>query len=657
MSGAREIEERAEGSGAEPVDAALRRSQEMFRRVVEASPAGVHLYRLEGDRLVFRGANPAADRLLGVSNAQFVGKTIEEAFPPLAATEVPDRYRRAARDGIEWRTSQIDYDDGRIRGAFEVIAFQTAPGEMAAMFLDVADRLRAEQEVRESRERFRMLFERAPDACYIADFDGRLLDGNRASEELLGIERSKVAGRSVFELGILPATTPELVREVLARCRAGEPIGPLELVVRRPDGTEVPIEIRSVNMELAGQPVILGIARDISGRKRAEAENERLQAALAQAQKMEAVGRLAGGIAHDFNNLLTGIQAYAELVARALGPSHGAADDVREILKASANAAALTQQLLAFSRKQVAAPRVVDLAQVIASARRLLVRLIGEDIALTVEAEAGRALVRADPHQLEQVLVNLAANARDAMPSGGRLTLSATTVTMKAGASGSPPDLAPGRWALLAVTDTGVGMDDCVREHLFEPFFTTKQAGKGTGLGLASVYGMVRQNGGVVLVDSKRGEGTSFRIYLPAAEEAAEPAVEPRPAPAEARGEVVMLVEDDPMVRRLTSRIVAGLGYAVIVCASSDEALERSAAHPGHIDLLLTDVIMPGRNGRELFEVLRSRRPELKVVFMSGYTDDVIASRGVLEPGTRLVSKPFTTEELAVAVRAALDEK
>ncbi len=629
----------------------------MFRRVVEASPAGVHLYRLEGDRLVFRGANPAADRLLGVSNAQFVGKTIEEAFPPLATTEVPERYRRAARDGVEWRTSQIDYDDGRIRGAFEVIAFQTAPGEMAAMFLDVADRLRAEQEVRESRERFRMLFERAPDACYIADFDGRLLDGNRASEELLGIERSKVAGRSVFELGILPATTPELVREVLARCRAGEPIGPLELVVRRPDGTEVPIEIRSVNMELAGQPVILGIARDISGRKRAEAENERLQAALAQAQKMEAVGRLAGGIAHDFNNLLTGIQAYAELVARSLGPSHPAGDDVREILKASANAAALTAQLLAFSRKQVAAPRVVDLAQVIASARRLLVRLIGEDIALTVEAEAGRALVRADPHQLEQVLVNLAANARDAMPSGGRLTLSATTVTMKAGASGSPPDLAPGRWALLAVTDTGVGMDDCVREHLFEPFFTTKQAGKGTGLGLASVYGMVRQNGGVVLVDSKRGEGTSFRIYLPAAEEAAEPAVEPRPAPAEARGEVVMLVEDDPMVRRLTSRIVAGLGYAVIVCASSDEALERSAAHPGHIDLLLTDVIMPGRNGRELFEVLRSRRPELKVVFMSGYTDDVIASRGVLEPGTRLVSKPFTTEELAVAVRAALDEK
>jgi PAS domain S-box-containing protein len=420
-----------------------------------------------------------------------------------------------------------------------------------------------------------------------------------------------------------------------------------EMKLRRKDGTDLWVieNVSVLRAEDERGEVILGTLFDMTERRKLEEQ-------LLQSQKMEAIGRLAGGIAHDFNNILTAVSGYTELLIGQLAAGDPRRESAEEIRQAGHRAAALTQQLLAFSRRQVLEPRVLDLNAVIATMERMLRRVIGEDIELTTSLSTGLWRTRADPAQIEQAILNLVVNARDAMPRGGQLTLETANVELDAKYSGG----APGPHVMLAVSDNGVGMDPEQQARLFEPFYTTKDRGKGTGLGLSTTYGVVKQSGGSIWVYSERGQGTTFKIYLPRSEQPLdEPAESPAPAAPLNGTETALLVEDEPEVRGLVEKILRMYGYTVLSAASPAEAIALSKGRPAAIDILVTDVIMPGMNGRELSRILAASRPELRVLYMSGYTDAVIAQQGILEPGTAFVSKPFTPDVLARKVREVLD--
>jgi PAS domain S-box-containing protein len=384
-------------------------------------------------------------------------------------------------------------------------------------------------------------------------------------------------------------------------------------------------------------------------------ERVRLEEQLHQAQKMEAVGRLAGGVAHDFNNLVTVILGYANLLLDQLGDDHVLHQEVDEIKRAAERAATLTQQLLSISRRQVLSVQPVDVNAILGARADLLRRLLGEDVELTLKLAPDLGRTRVDPGQVEQIVMNLAANARDAMPQGGRLSIETADVELDP-TGARRHNVQPGAYVLLAVSDTGQGMDAVTQARLFEPFFTTKEPGKGTGLGLSTIYGIVRQCGGAILVDSEPGRGSSFRIYLPRIrEEAAAPPG--RLAPAQARGdETVVLVEDESMVKNLVSEVLRKAGYRVMEFANGREALARTRRHAGSIQLLVTDVVMPGMSGIELGRQLALGRPEMRILFLSGYADDVVARHGVLPPGSAFLQKPFTPDTLLRTVRGLLDE-
>jgi CheY-like chemotaxis protein len=367
---------------------------------------------------------------------------------------------------------------------------------------------------------------------------------------------------------------------------------------------------------------------------------------------MEAVGRLAGGVAHDFNNVLAVVQGYSELLARQLVAGDEKVEQVSEIQKAAERAASLTRQLLAFSRKQVLQPKVLDLNDVLSDMEKMLRRLIGEHIEVCVDGAPGLWPVRADPGQLEQIVLNLALNARDSMPQGGRLTLETRNVVIGEDTAVGA-GLSPGSYVKLSVKDTGFGMDSGVLQHIFEPFFTTKELGKGTGLGLATVYGVVQQSGGHITVASERGKGSTFEIYLPRVEAVADPR-DAAPAPALGGSETILLVEDEDSLRAMVRELLRAGGYTVLDTQSGADAIEIAGSRPAPIHLLLTDVVMPQISGPELANAVRARRPGIKVVYMSGYSDEAIAPHGVLDPGTVLLSKPFTAHALAQKVAEAL---
>src|SRR5436309_13230732 len=423
-------------------------------------------------------------------------------------------------------------------------------------------------------------------------------------------------------------------------------LGVMAMFARHPLSEFVPKALVSVASALA-----VGMER-----KRAEEALRQSEERLRQAQKMEAVGRLAGGVAHDFNNLLTVITSYSDLLLEDLGSDEPERYDDHQLRKAAEAAAALTRQLLAFSRQQVLQPRALDLKATVTGIEKLLKRLIGEDVRLTTFLAPDLGVVKADPGQIEQIIVNLAVNARDAMPTGGRLTIEAANVEMdEAYARGHAP-ARPGRYVMLALSDTGIGMDERTRARVFEPFFTTKDPGKGTGLGLATVYGIVKQSGGFVWVYSEPGHGTTFKVYLPRVDEPPEPAPA-APAIAEpGRGtETVLVVEDAASVRMVTRQVLERYGYLVLEAPNGDTALHLEAKHPGRIHLLLTDVVMPGLSGRQLAEQLAQLRPDMKVLYASGYAADAIVHHGILESGIAYLQKPFTPETLARRVRQVLD--
>jgi signal transduction histidine kinase/ActR/RegA family two-component response regulator len=400
----------------------------------------------------------------------------------------------------------------------------------------------------------------------------------------------------------------------------------------------------------------VGVTTDVSERKQAEEMLRETQEQLLQAQKMEAVGRLAGGVAHDFNNMLAVILGYTELLAGTVAVGTPVRNGLEEIRRAAERAAALTRQLLAFSRKQVLELRIVDLNEVVLGIDKMLRRLIGEDVELTTVPGAASGRVKADPSQVDQVILNLAVNARDAMPHGGKLAIETRNVRLSAEERHAGVELPDGDYVLLSVTDTGVGMDAQTLQRIFEPFFTTKEQGKGTGLGLATVYGIVQQSGGTIRVRSEVGRGTRFDVYLPVVAET----VRERPSStpegrSEPGHETVLLVEDEAMVRSLVRNVLQLPGYTVLEAVDADQALQRSGAHPGPIHLLLTDVVMPGMSGRALAERLAPVRPDMRVLFMSGYTDDAMVRHGVFSEGHGFIQKPFSATALMEQVRQMLN--
>jgi signal transduction histidine kinase len=416
---------------------------------------------------------------------------------------------------------------------------------------------------------------------------------------------------------------------------------------RKKNGAIIQVEIRAQDFELDGRVARLVLATDVT-------ERLQLEQQLRQSQKMEVVGQLAGGVAHDFNNLLTVILSFGKFVQLQLGPAHASHGDLEEILKAAERAAALTRQLLAFSRHQVLEAQVLDLNSIVSRADKFLKRLIGPAVELVTVLADDAGAVAADPGHLDQVIMNLAVNARDAMPAGGKLTIETGRVDLDEHHARGQIGAKPGPYVMLAVTDTGTGMSPSTLARIFEPFFTTKAPGKGTGLGLSTVFGIVRQSGGDVSVYSVPGRGTSFKIYLPRVVEDDIPAPAPAAAPAQRGNETVLLVEDDSAVRAAAMRALSSAGYRVLEAADPERAIKLEAEHRGAIDLLVTDIVMPQMNGRDLAQRLKAASTSLKTLLMSGYPGGALGHQGVLEPGETHLQKPFTPELLLSKVRSAL---
>ncbi len=503
--------------------------------------------------------------------------------------------------------------------------------------------------LRRSEQRYRGLIELAADAICIRAADGTILDANGRAAELTGYTHEELVGRNAEALCV-----PVDGRTAAFTCEARDcdEVLTAEHTLRRRDGTPLPVEISSRRMPDGTYQCIL---RDISERRRAEADRLALEARLRQSQKMEAIGRLAGGVAHDFNNLLTAITGSLTLAMRDVPSDARAHRWLREVDNAAWRAAGLTRQLLAFGREQANAPQVVDLRRVVEGVRPMLARLIGEDVELRTTLPGRPCLAEVDQGQIEQVLLNLAANARDAMPDGGVLRIEIAPVPSGQGA-GLPPAEAPaGPELLLSVSDSGHGMTEDVRARVFEPFFTTKAAGSGTGLGLALVYSAVQQNHGQIEVDSSPAQGTTFRISFPERHgDLAGPKAAAEDSAAPRGTETILLVEDEAPVREVTMLQLDSLGYRVLSCPSGDEALAAARAHQGPLHLLLSDLVMPGMNGCELARRLAELRPGLKVLLTSGYGEDVAARQGALVAGARFLEKPFTLATLARKVREAL---
>lgn len=530
-------------------------------------------------------------------------------------------------------------------------------GHRRGVIFEITDQKQAEEALRRQRAYFARLFENAPEAIVLLDEADRVQRVNEEFGRLFGFTTAEVLGRAINEL-IVPAGLRKEARALSRRAAAGERVG-IETMRQHRDGSMVHVSILAVPVEFEDGTIhIYGIYRDVSARKRAEQALAESEEQLRQAQRMEAVGRLAGGVAHDFNNLLTVIQGHAQLLLDGLGVADPRREDAEEVWRSVKRAATLTRQLLAFSRKQILKPETVDLNVIVASMEKLLRRLIGEEIRFEARLAGDLGRVLADPGQVEQVIMNLVVNARDAMPGGGRLSI--TTADIELGeeyTSRFSDPVKPGPYVLLTVRDTGIGMTPEVRARIFEPFFTTKEQGQGTGLGLSTVFGIVKQSGGYIWVESTVGAGTTIKLYLPRVAAAAgvtEPEPEGAGGGAAGNAETVLVVEDEDAVRSLICRVLRKQGFAVLEAANGAAALWQLESHAERVDLIITDMVMPGMSGTELAERVRRTRPEVPFLFISGYTEDELVRRGVADGRLILLDKPFSPSALTRRVREML---
>ena len=628
---------------------ALEESERRYRVQIEHAPEAIVVFDVAQNR--FADANSNAERLFGLSREALLARGIAEVSPP---TQPDGRSSEVA--GREYITRTLTGETPVFEWTYRTavgaaiaceVRLVTMPYDGRVMvrgsITDMTERKRA----RNTLSRLNAAIDSSINGIAMADLDGRLTYVNRAILELWGYsDAAELLGRDVRSFWANDGHIGEVIASIQATgAWSGE-----RTAVRR-DGSKRVVQLNaSLFADSSGVPIgMLASFVDVT-------EYKRLQSELLQAQKMESVGRLAGGIAHDFNNLLTIIAAYLDFALTGVATDSDLFRDLFEVRRAANSAAALTQQLLAFSRKQIIAPKELDLNEVVHRVHGMLKRLLGEDIDLSLLTAPDLWHVRFDPGQAEQILVNLAANARDAMPSGGKLTLETSNVQLDDDYRHAHPGASVGEFVLLAVSDTGDGMSDEVRAHAFEPFFTTKESGRGTGLGLAMIDGAVSQNGGRVELYSEVGHGTSFKIYLPRVH-AAEPGPSAIDRPRSARGghETIVVVEDEQSVRTLIGRILGSHGYRVFPFSGGSAALEWMRTSNEAIDLLLTDVIMPGLNGRELAEQVAKLRPATRILYASGYTANVIVHHGVLKPGVNFLAKPFSAEELRSKVRETID--
>ncbi|HWP38518.1 MAG TPA: PAS domain S-box protein, partial [Gemmatimonadales bacterium] len=625
-------------------------SERRLRAVIQHEPECVKILDRSGRVLEM---NPAG---LAMIEADFAAQVVGRDVSDLVNPEYRAAFRRLVADGFAGRPGVLEFSLTGLKGTVRWLETRTAPlreedGRITGLLgvtRDVTERRRAEEALRISESRYRSLVKGAAYGIYRSTVDGHFLEVNPALVEMLGYasEAELLAVDVLRDVYRDPAERHRLIEQY----RNGGQIAGVEVEWKRKDGS--PVTVR-----LSGRPTF-GPAGTLEGFEMiVEDVTERrfLEDQLRQSQKMEAIGRLAGGVAHDFNNILTAITGYAELLLADLPQSDARRDDVAEIRRAADRASALTRQLLAFSRRQVLQTRVLDLTEVVLGMEKMLRRIIGEDIELLTELSAtGR--VRADPSQLEQVILNLAVNSRDAMPQGGRLLIRTRDAEVTEPTTPERALMPSGQYVVLQVSDTGVGMDSETQAHVFEPFFTTKAHGIGTGLGLATVYGIVKQSDGYIWLTSAPGRGATFEIYLPRVDETAEHLVPNLKSP-DVRGgdEVVLLVEDDTAVAGLAREVLERYGYRVLHACHPEEALNLAGRHAGPIHLLLTDVIMPGMSGPDLKERLDLSRPGIPVVYMSGYAGEASLQGRVLRGGGPFVSKPFTPHVLALRVREALD--
>jgi PAS domain S-box-containing protein len=550
----------------------------------------------------------------------------------------------------EERRDEIQLTDGRVLDRYSA-PIKSAQNEYHGrvwFFRDITERKLAEKALQESEERYRDLVENAHDIIYSHDLEGNYTSVNKAGEQITGY-----TSEEALKLNFTQTIAPEYhtkAMEMLERKLAGEKVTAYELELLAKDGRRIAVEVNTKLVFHDNLPVgVQGIARDVTERKHLEEQ-------LRQAQKMEAIGQLAGGVAHDFNNLLTAINGYSSLALQRTDESSTTRGYLEEIKKAGDRAANLTRQLLAFGRKQMLQPITLNLNEVVGDINKMLRRLIGEDVQLTAKLDPALKTIKADRGQIEQVLVNLVVNARDAMPRGGHLTIETTNFEVNGDYSRKHIGVQLGSYVMLTVSDTGIGMRDEVKARIFEPFFTTKEKGKGTGLGLSTVYGIVKQSGGHISVYSEPGQGTTFRVYLPQIEDGTERTEKTTPEIAAPNGsETILLVEDEDVVRELARKILEEVGYNVIDASGGEEAIRLCCEHNEPIQLLLTDVVMPGISGKETAERLIALRPTTRVLFMSGYTDHAIVHHGALDADVKFIQKPFTPSALAKKVREVLD--
>ena len=649
---------------------ALREAESKYRQLVEEVPA-ISYVAETGALGPFIYLSPQVATILGyqpeecLADPHFWWNHLNPEDRAIAQSE--DTWDEGRPMQIECRMRRQDGQEVWIRD--EAIIFRdpkTGKRMTRGLMIDVTERKHAEEALRRSEENYRLFVAQSSEGIFRTEHNppisvdlpweqqarlglqnGYIAECNDAMAQLHGFGQARdLVGRTLADF----VDPSPLVGAFLERfVRSGYRLTEWESQGRYSEGRIRTVRTSMIGIVEKGHLVrTWGIQRDVTDRLHLEEQ-------LRNAQQLEAIGRLAGGVAHDFNNILSIIMGHGELLLATVGEDERARNGLEQIRRAADRAASLTQQLLAFSRKQVLQPKVLHLNEAVADVQKMLSRVIGEDIELVATLHPSLVSVKADPGQVEQVLMNLAVNARDAMPQGGKLAMETSNVDIGE-EQARDLDLHAGRYVMLTVADTGHGMDAATLSHIFEPFFTTKPMGKGTGLGLATVYGIVKQSGGSIQVESEAGHGTAFRIYLPAAEGELHLQRGQSATQKVAGGsETILIAEDEPDLRELTRIFLEGYGYKVLEASSADKAIQTAEIFAEPIHLLLTDVIMPGMSGRQLAERILSKRPQTKIVYMTGYTDDMVVQHKVLEPGVQLLQKPFTKAELAMKVRSTLD--
>ncbi|MFI5295260.1 MAG: PAS domain S-box protein [Thermodesulfovibrionales bacterium] len=632
----------------------IRESQEQFKALTESTSDWIWEVDEEGR---YTYVSPRIRDLLGYEPEEVVHKTPFDLMPP----EEAKRLRKTFASAAGRREPLISLENTNLHKDGHLVVLETSGlpfFDAGGKFLgyrgidrDITERKRVEDALRESEERYRTLAEATFEGITLSE-GGVLIDANSQLARLLGYELHEIIGKPVTEF-IFPED-----RELVRRNIDADYELPYENRLLRKDGSTLTVETRARHFSYQGRNVRVTALHDITERKLAEEDREKLQAQLLHAQKMDAVGRLAGGVAHDFNNMLSAILGYTEMAMMECTPSETIHAHLKVIEESALRSADLVRQLLAFARKQTAVPKVMDLNNTVAGLLKMLQRLMGEDIDFAWMPGAALWLVKIDPSQIDQLLANLCVNARDAIVSVGKITIETENAVFDEGYCAVHPGFVPGEYVMLAVSDNGCGMSKEVIDHLFEPFFTTKEAGKGTGLGLATVYGIVKQNEGFINVYSEPGKGSTFKIFLPrSVGEAIEPMAVNTTETPKGRGETVLLVEDEALILSMSQKMLEALGYRVLTASTPGEALRQVKAHASEIQLLITDVVMPEMNGLDLARLLREINPGLKCLFSSGYTANVIAHRGILDEGMHFLQKPFCMKDLATKVCEALERE